>query len=114
MRHAAKADAPAARGRWAAGRFARRAFIFPELVDVRARLLLGALEGAMLVARYYEDPARFRSTAVPVRGDLYRSTVSSGRAAGELLRGGLESIRTRSIRLGRATNRAPATPQAIS
>jgi TetR/AcrR family transcriptional regulator, transcriptional repressor for nem operon len=36
----------------------------------RARILLGALEGAMLIARVYGDAKRFRSTALHVVGDL--------------------------------------------
>jgi hypothetical protein len=36
----------------------------------RARILLGALEGAMLIARVYRDAKRFRSTALRVVRDL--------------------------------------------
>jgi TetR/AcrR family transcriptional regulator, transcriptional repressor for nem operon len=36
----------------------------------RARILLGALEGAMLIARVYGDAKRFRSTALRVVRDL--------------------------------------------
>ena len=38
-------------------------FAFMGSANARARLLLGALEGAMLVARSYGDSGRFRATA---------------------------------------------------
>jgi TetR/AcrR family transcriptional repressor of nem operon len=43
---------------------------FKEPAKERARFLLGALEGAMLVARSYGDPDRFRSAATYVLADL--------------------------------------------
>jgi TetR/AcrR family transcriptional regulator, transcriptional repressor for nem operon len=43
---------------------------FHEPPRERARLLVGALEGAMLVARIYEDGARFRSAARHALADL--------------------------------------------
>ena len=39
-------------------------FHFREPIKERAQLLLGALEGAMLVARSYDNPRRFQSAAV--------------------------------------------------
>jgi TetR/AcrR family transcriptional regulator, transcriptional repressor for nem operon len=48
-----------------AGRFG-----FKEAPKERAQVLLGALEGAMLVARSYGDPQRFRSSAQHVLEDL--------------------------------------------
>jgi TetR/AcrR family transcriptional repressor of nem operon len=48
-----------------AGRFG-----FKEAPRERAQVLLGALEGAMLVARSYGDPQRFRSSAQHVLADL--------------------------------------------
>lgn len=48
-----------------AGRFG-----FSETPRERAQVLLGALEGAMLVARSYGDPQRFRSSAQHVLADL--------------------------------------------
>jgi TetR/AcrR family transcriptional regulator, transcriptional repressor for nem operon len=43
---------------------------FKESAVERARVLLGALEGAMLVARSYGDPTRFQSAAAHVLADL--------------------------------------------
>jgi TetR/AcrR family transcriptional repressor of nem operon len=48
-----------------AGRFG-----FKEAPRERAQVLLGALEGAMLVARSYSDPQRFRLSAQHVLADL--------------------------------------------
>lgn len=45
-------------------------FRFKEAPRERAQVLLGALEGAMLVARSYRDPKRFRSSAQHVLADL--------------------------------------------
>lgn len=45
-------------------------FHFREVANERARLLLGALEGAMLIARTYGDPRRFRTAAACVLADL--------------------------------------------
>jgi TetR/AcrR family transcriptional repressor of nem operon len=45
-------------------------FGFSEPAAERAQVILGALEGAMLVARSYGDPRRFRSAAEHVLGDL--------------------------------------------
>ena len=50
----------------------RRSFAFTELPNARARVLLGALEGAMLVARSYGDPPRFRAAASSLLADLDR------------------------------------------
>jgi TetR/AcrR family transcriptional regulator, transcriptional repressor for nem operon len=61
-------------------------FLFREPANERARVLLGALEGAMLVARSYGNPLRFRAAAACVLADLRAGTNSkqrrtSGRAA---------------------------------
>jgi TetR/AcrR family transcriptional repressor of nem operon len=45
-------------------------FVFKESANDRARVLLGALEGAMLVARSYGDPGRFKSAAECLLADL--------------------------------------------
>jgi TetR/AcrR family transcriptional repressor of nem operon len=44
--------------------------LFRESANERARVLLGALEGAMLVARSYGDPRRFHAAAAYVLADL--------------------------------------------
>jgi TetR/AcrR family transcriptional repressor of nem operon len=44
--------------------------VFPESANERARLLAGALEGAMLVARLYADVERFRSAAQQAVRDM--------------------------------------------
>jgi TetR/AcrR family transcriptional repressor of nem operon len=54
----------------------RRTFVFTEPPNARARVLLGALEGAMLVARSYGDPDRFRAAAVSLLADLDRGGAS--------------------------------------
>jgi TetR/AcrR family transcriptional regulator, transcriptional repressor for nem operon len=45
-------------------------FLFREPANERARVLLGALEGAMLVARSYGNPRRFQLAAACVLADL--------------------------------------------
>jgi TetR/AcrR family transcriptional repressor of nem operon len=45
-------------------------FHFKEPIKERAQLLLGALEGAMLVARSYDNPRRFQSAAAAALADL--------------------------------------------
>jgi TetR/AcrR family transcriptional repressor of nem operon len=55
----------------------RRSFVFTEPPTARARVLLGALEGAMLVARSYGDPDRFRAAAVSLLADVARGGRSS-------------------------------------
>jgi TetR/AcrR family transcriptional repressor of nem operon len=45
-------------------------FVFKESANERARVLLGGLEGAMLVARSYGDPQRFRAAAQCLLADL--------------------------------------------
>ena len=45
-------------------------FVLAESANARARVLLGALEGAMLVARSYGDSNRFRSAAAFLLADL--------------------------------------------
>jgi TetR/AcrR family transcriptional repressor of nem operon len=45
-------------------------FLLKESPNARARVLLGALEGAMLVARSYGDPRRFQVAAKYVLADL--------------------------------------------
>jgi len=55
---------------------------FRETPNERARLLLGALEGAMLIARSYGDPLRFRTAAACVLADLgFRSDAKPRRPA---------------------------------
>lgn len=49
------------------------AVVLTESANARARVLLGALEGAMLVARSYGDCARFRSAATFLLADLDRA-----------------------------------------
>ena len=49
---------------------AEEALTFSGSAPERARILLGALEGAMLIARVYRDAKRFRSTALRVVRDL--------------------------------------------
>jgi len=48
-------------------------FAFKERANERARVLLGALEGAMLIARSYSDPLRFRVAAAHLLADLCKS-----------------------------------------
>jgi len=48
-------------------------FAFKERANERARVLLGALEGAMLMARSYGDPRRFRAAADCVLADLCKT-----------------------------------------
>jgi TetR/AcrR family transcriptional regulator, transcriptional repressor for nem operon len=45
-------------------------FLFREPASERARVILGALEGAMLVARSYGSPRRFQVAAAYVLADL--------------------------------------------
>ncbi len=45
-------------------------FLFKESANERARVLLGAFEGAMLIARSYCDPRRFHVAATRVLADL--------------------------------------------
>jgi TetR/AcrR family transcriptional regulator, transcriptional repressor for nem operon len=52
-------------------------FVLTESANARARVLLGALEGAMLVARSYGDSHRFRAAAAFLLGDLDRGGQSS-------------------------------------
>ena len=47
-----------------------KAFAFRETAKQRAWLILGALEGAMLVARSYGEPRRFMAAAASVLSDL--------------------------------------------
>jgi len=58
-------------------------FLFSEPANERARVLLGALEGAMLVARSYGDPHRFQAAATHVLADLDASTHSKQRLTPE-------------------------------
>ncbi len=46
-------------------------FLFKESASERARVIIGALEGAMLVARSYGDPRRFQAAAEHVLEDFY-------------------------------------------
>lgn len=45
-------------------------FSFKESANERARVLLGALEGTMLIARSYDDPRRFQAGAKRLLADL--------------------------------------------
>lgn len=54
-----------------------KAFVFAESANARARVLLGALEGAMLVARSYGDSNRFRSASAFILADLDRESQRS-------------------------------------
>ena len=63
------------------------AFAFAERPRERARVVLGALEGAMLVARSYEDPRRFRAAADYVLADLCKSSAPVTRASSRRGRG---------------------------
>ena len=54
-------------------------FLFREPANERARVLLGALEGAMLVARSYGNPRRFQVAAAYVLADLGASSHSKQR-----------------------------------
>jgi TetR/AcrR family transcriptional repressor of nem operon len=45
-------------------------FLYKESASDRARVIVGALEGAMLVARSYGDPRRFQAAAEHVLEDL--------------------------------------------
>ena len=58
----------------------RRSFVFTEPPNARARVLLGALEGAMLVARSYGDPHRFRAAANSLLADLDHGASSAPKA----------------------------------
>jgi TetR/AcrR family transcriptional repressor of nem operon len=55
------------------------AFSFKEAAKERARVLLGALEGAMLVARSYGNARRFQTAAASVLSDLDAATHSGRR-----------------------------------
>jgi TetR/AcrR family transcriptional regulator, transcriptional repressor for nem operon len=54
-------------------------FLFREPANERARVVLGALEGAMLVARSYGNPRRFQMAAAYVLADLAASGRSKQR-----------------------------------
>jgi TetR/AcrR family transcriptional regulator, transcriptional repressor for nem operon len=68
--------------RWLSARLdeGRRAgkLAFREPAKERARLLVGALEGAMLVARVYDDGTRFRAAALAAVADLHVRRASNG------------------------------------
>jgi TetR/AcrR family transcriptional regulator, transcriptional repressor for nem operon len=66
-------------------------FEFREAASERARVLIGALEGAMLVARSFGSPQRFETAAACVLADLSRNVQPKTRrraraAAGRALR----------------------------
>jgi TetR/AcrR family transcriptional repressor of nem operon len=46
-------------------------FDFADPPQERARVILGALEGAMLIARSYKDDRRFRAAAEHLLADLH-------------------------------------------
>jgi TetR/AcrR family transcriptional regulator, transcriptional repressor for nem operon len=52
---------------------------FRESPDARARLIVGALEGAMLVARTFGDASRFQTAAQHVLGDLRKPSATAAR-----------------------------------
>lgn len=54
---------------------------FSDLPNERARMLLGALEGAMLVARSYGDPSRFHTAAERTLADIGADVGSAQRQA---------------------------------
>jgi TetR/AcrR family transcriptional repressor of nem operon len=54
---------------------------FNDSANERARFLLGALEGAMLVARSYRDPRRFHAAAEHMLADIAGSVPRAPRAA---------------------------------
>jgi TetR/AcrR family transcriptional repressor of nem operon len=54
---------------------------FNDSANERARLLLGALEGAMLVARSYRDPHRFHAAAEHMLADIGGSVPRAPRTA---------------------------------
>lgn len=56
-------------------------FLFSEPANERARVLLGALEGAMLVARSYGNPHRFQAAATYLLADLNADSHSRQRRA---------------------------------
>jgi TetR/AcrR family transcriptional regulator, transcriptional repressor for nem operon len=56
-------------------------FVFAEPANERARFLVGALEGAMLVARSYGNPRRFRVAAAYVLADLAAPATAARRAS---------------------------------
>jgi TetR/AcrR family transcriptional repressor of nem operon len=60
-----------------------RVLLFREPANERARVLLGAFEGAMLVARSYNDPHRFQTAANHLLADLDGSSHSRQRRAPE-------------------------------
>jgi TetR/AcrR family transcriptional repressor of nem operon len=63
------------------------AFRFTEPAGERARALLGALEGVMLVARSYGDPRRFQAAATCLLSDLGASSHSNPRRTPETAAG---------------------------
>jgi TetR/AcrR family transcriptional regulator, transcriptional repressor for nem operon len=56
-------------------------FLFAEPANERARFLVGTLEGAMLVARSYGNPRRFRVAAAYVLADLAAPATTARRAS---------------------------------
>jgi TetR/AcrR family transcriptional regulator, transcriptional repressor for nem operon len=54
---------------------------FSDSANERARVLLGALEGAMLVARSYADPRRFHAAAEQMLADISEGSASAARPA---------------------------------
>ena len=72
-------------------------FRFSDSTNERARVLLGALEGAMLVARSYGDPRRFHAAAKHVLADIDRGSGSTQ----------LKRARRSTLRRPRRPRRAP-------
>src|ERR1700683_475079 len=69
------------------------AFRFREPAGERARALLGALEGVMLVARSYGEPRRFRAAANCLLSDL----CASGHSKPRRTPGTVAALRTRRV-----------------
>ena len=60
-------------------------FRFGGTAKQRARNLVGALEGAMLIARAYDDGRRFQSAAKQILADLNADPVAACGANGEVM-----------------------------
>jgi TetR/AcrR family transcriptional repressor of nem operon len=69
---------------------------FSDSANERARVLLGALEGAMLVARSYGDPRRFHAAAEQMLADI-----GGGSGSGQRSRPGMSAARSARSASGR-------------
>jgi TetR/AcrR family transcriptional repressor of nem operon len=61
-------------------------------VRLRARGVIGALEGAMLVARAFDDPRRFQSSAKQILADVYAEPVEPVEPTADALPASTSSI----------------------